>query len=220
MGVADTYVGAAGLMLTSYMVGAFPTGWLLVRWRRGLDIRSLGTGNIGAANIYRNVGAAMAAVVGPLQFLQGLAPILIARAVHAPTWLTAVVAVVAVAGNCWPLFLKFDGGRGVAVATGSVAGLSLVSLGVLLAFYVVGVLSRRLALFVLLGFIALPFQAYATDAPELAAGFGFILAVIALRRLGRVSRDIRGDRRGFDVVWRRLLHDERPGRPLVGPPGR
>ena len=87
----------AALGLLAYMVGGIPMGLVLVRLTRPLvDVRSLGTGNIGTSNIYRNVDAGLAVVVGPLQFLQGFLPVLLAGHVGMPAPVVGLCALCAV----------------------------------------------------------------------------------------------------------------------------
>jgi hypothetical protein len=123
----------AGWCLMGYLVGGLPVGWLMVRWQRyGLDLRKFGTGNIGTSNVYRHAGIDVAVVVGPLQFAQGFGPVLAARLVGLPVDAMMLVGVCAVAGNGWPVYMRFNGGRGVAVATGAVAAVSVAGLIALL----------------------------------------------------------------------------------------
>ena len=106
----------------AYLVGGLPIGWVLVHWQRyGLDLRNFGTGNIGTSNVYRHAGIDIAVIVGPLQFAQGFLPVLAARLDGLPMNVAMLVGIFAVVGNGWPVYMRFNGGRGVAVATGVVA---------------------------------------------------------------------------------------------------
>ena len=70
----------AVMCAAGYLIGGIPVGLLLVRWQRfGLDVRRYGSGNIGTSNVYRHAGFDVAVIVGPLQFAQGLVPVLVAR---------------------------------------------------------------------------------------------------------------------------------------------
>lgn len=207
-----------------YVVGSLPIGYWATRWRRlGLDIRGYGSGNVGTANIYRHAGFGLAAWVGPIQFLQGLVPVVLAHYVgDVPAAGLVLVGVAAVVGNGWSIFLGFEGGRGVAVSTGTVAGLNLIALAALLACYAVGALRRRPAEGVLAGFLLLPVVGLVLaftpvgGGAALALGFAALLLLILARRLDGLQRDVSryGGRR--HLVLDRILHDRRPGRPLVG----
>jgi glycerol-3-phosphate acyltransferase PlsY len=207
-----------------YLVGSLPVGYWATRWRRlGLDIRGYGSGNVGTANVYRHAGFGLAAWIGPVQFLQGLTPVLAGRYWGDLSALGLVlVGVAAVVGNGWSIFLALEGGRGVAVSTGAVAGLNPVALAALLACYALGALRHHIAEGVLAGFVVLPLAALVLAFTpvgggwSLPAGCAVLLGLILLRRLQGVSRDASrfgGVRR---LLVDRVLHDRRPGRPLVG----
>lgn len=209
----------AGLCLLGYLIGSIPIGWLAVKWRDRQDLRGLGTGNVGTANIYRNIGGSLAVVVGPLQFAQGLVPVLLAHLLGAGLPAQALVGVCALLGNGWPAWLKFNGGRGIAVSTGVVAALDLRLLALLLAFYFLGLVARHIAVGVLLGFVALPAADVLLRGGALLVPLVVLLVMILMRRLEGIAADARlyGDLPG--LALRRLVLDERPGRPLVGPRG-
>ena len=208
----------------AYLIGSLPLGYWATRWRRlGLDIRGYGSGNVGTANIYRHAGFALAAVIGPLQFVQGLLAVLLARYVGNVTGAgLVVVGILAVVGNGWSLFLRFDGGRGVAVSTGAGAGLNPIALAVLLVCFAAGALRGRIAEGVLAGFIVLPFAGLILAITPVRAGWALpvglvvILLLILARRLQGVVGDVNHFGKGRHVVLDRVLHDRRPGRPLVG----
>ena len=210
--------------VAGYLAGSLPVGYWATRWRRlGLDIRGYGSGNVGTANVYRHAGFGLAALVGPVQFVQGLAPVLVARYLGGLDLTGLVlVSIAAVAGNGWSLFLGFDGGRGVAVSTGAVAALNLFALAALLACFAVGALRGRIAEGVLAGFAVLPLVGVTLALSPLhtgyvlAVGFAVLLALILGRRLEGVMGDIAHFGGGHHVIRDRLLHDRRPGRPLVG----
>ena len=212
----DTW-SVAALGALAYLAGGIPLGWLLVRLTHpGVDVRRLGSGNVGTSNIYRNVDAGLAVFVGPGQFLQGLLPVLLARWLGFPTAVLALVAVCAVIGNGWPVYLGFNGGRGIAVATGAVAGLSLIGLGTLLFFYAAGAIARQIALGVLGGFLVLPIVGLLLIGQDQALAFVGLLILILLRRLEGVRADVGRYGRSWRMLALRLARDERPGRPLVG----
>ena len=207
----------AALGLLAYLLGGIPVGLLLVRLTRpSVDVRSLGTGNIGTANIYRNVDAGLAVAVGPLQFLQGLLPVLLAGHVGMPAPVVGLCAVCAVIGNGWPVYVGFNGGRGIAVATGAVAAMSPAGLLALLACYGLGVLAREIAMGVLAGFVLLPLVGALVAGKAYAAIFAVLLVLVLLRRLEGALTDARHDRRPWRMLALRLTRDQRPGRPLVG----
>jgi glycerol-3-phosphate acyltransferase PlsY len=201
-----------------YLVGGIPVGWLLVRWQRfGLDVRRYGSGNIGTSNVYRHAGFDIAVIVGPLQFAQGFVPVLVTRLLGFSTDVAVIVAVCSVVGNGWPVYLRFNGGRGVAVATGAVAALSIPGLIALLMCYAAGALRGRIAMAVLVAFFILPIVVFFFNGITLTLGCCAILALLLLRRLEGLPDDARTYGHFWRRVYQRLVFDERPGRPLMGP---
>ena len=206
------------LCALGYLVGGIPVGWLFVHWRRfGLDVRRYGSGNIGTSNVYRHAGIDIAVFVGPLQFAQGFVPVLIARLLGFPIGVAVLVAVLAVVGNGWPVYLRFNGGRGVAVATGTIAALSLAGLIAVLMCYAWGAIRGRIAMAVLLAFLVLPVVSFFFDGLTVSLGFCAILVLLLLRRLEGLPDDVRTYGHLWRLIRDRLVFDERPGRPLMGP---
>jgi glycerol-3-phosphate acyltransferase PlsY len=208
-------VAAMGLL--AYLVGGIPVGLLLVRITRpGVDVRALGSGNIGTSNIYRNVDAGLAIAVGPLQFLQGLLPVWLATRAGFPLAVVGLTAVCSVIGNGWPVYAHFHGGRGIAVATGAVAAMSLAGLAALLACFALGALSRQIAVGVLAGFLLLPPVGALLAGRAQATAFAALLVLVLLRRLEGALTDARREGDPWRMLALRLTRDQRPGRPLVG----
>ena len=112
----------AGAFVVAFFAGAVPFGVLVSRAFYGTDIRSSGSGNIGAANALRTLGKRGAVAVLVLDALKGFAPVLAAGAVGGLT-AAASAALGAVIGHCWSPFLGFKGGKGVATLLGAVIAL-------------------------------------------------------------------------------------------------
>lgn len=134
------------LVLIGYVCGAVPTG-ILVGRAFGVDVRRIGSGNIGTANVLRAAGkkAGIATMVGDM--LKGILPVLIAYLFTDSEWVLAAVALAAVFGHCWPVFLKFKGGKGVATGAGtSIALAPLVGLLMFALWWAVAFLTRYTSL--------------------------------------------------------------------------
>src|SRR5919199_6250966 len=114
---------SALLILTGYLLGSVPTG-LLVGWTRGVDVRRVGSGNIGMANVLRAAGKGAAAATMLGDMLKGFLPVLLARLLVGNDWVVAAVALAALAGHCWSIFLRFRGGKGVATGAGTTIALA------------------------------------------------------------------------------------------------
>ncbi|HYS11440.1 MAG TPA: glycerol-3-phosphate 1-O-acyltransferase PlsY [Myxococcales bacterium] len=105
--------------IAAYLCGSIPFGLLIAKAATGADVRTVGSGNIGATNVARAAGKPAAIATLILDAAKGLLPVLLAaRSPDAPPALAAVCAVAAVIGHCFPLWLRFRGGKGVATGFG------------------------------------------------------------------------------------------------------
>lgn len=105
-------------MALSYLVGSIPTAYIAGRWIRGIDIRQVGSGNVGAANAYNQLGARVGVLVALLDYGKGAGVVLIARLLGLEEGLVLASGLAAVLGHNWSLFLRFQGGIGAATAFG------------------------------------------------------------------------------------------------------
>jgi glycerol-3-phosphate acyltransferase PlsY len=101
-----------------YISGSIPTGLLVARWQKGVDIRQHGSGNIGMTNVLRAVGKGAAVLTLAGDLAKGLLPVLLARVWLSSPWAIGLVALAAVAGHLYPIFAGFQGGKGVATTLG------------------------------------------------------------------------------------------------------
>ena len=104
--------------LISYLVGSTPTAYLAARWLKGEDLRRLGDRNLGAANVYRNIGSRAGIAVGIIDIAKGSAAVLLAQALFNSTAAEMIAGVAAVAGHNWPVHFRLRGGRGAATGVG------------------------------------------------------------------------------------------------------
>ncbi|TBR21586.1 glycerol-3-phosphate acyltransferase [bacterium] len=133
---------AAGMILASYVSGGVPTGFFLARALKGIDIREHGSGNPGAANVYRVVGPVAGLATLAFDAAKGFAPVFLA-ARFAPEhggWLPAACGGAAIVGHDWSPFLGFGGGKGVATTAGVFAALCPKALLVSYSAFVAGAL--------------------------------------------------------------------------------
>ena len=134
------------VVFLGYVLGAVPTG-LLVGKAAGVDIRKVGSGNIGTANVLRAAGKWAAGLTMFGDMLKGLVPVVLARLVVDEPWIVALTALASVAGHCWPVFLRFKGGKGVATGAGTILGLApLLGLGLFALWWAVALASRYTSL--------------------------------------------------------------------------
>ena len=204
-------LGVGLLWVGAYLLGGVPVGWLMGR-AAGVDLRRVGTGKIGTSNLFHEVGLLPAAFVGPLQFSQGLAPVLAAQLLHASSWVAAGAGLMAVIGNGWPFYFRYNGGRGVATPTGAIALWSWLGLGFLLCLLGGGQILRRSGLGVLLAYLLLPLALALAGAPGAyaVASVGVVICLL-LRRFEGYHFGPRIEGAPPDSWRRRLLDDWRPG---------
>jgi len=183
--------------LAAYLLGSIPFGVVVAR-ARGVDLRGVGSGNIGATNAARALGKKLGALVLLLDALKGFAPVLaarlvLARAPHADC-LVATTALLAFAGHLFPLYLRFRGGKGVATALGVFLALSpLAALGAFAIYaltYVVTRISSLGSLTAAAAFVPLLYFLSARNRVLTALAAVIVVAIVAshhenLRRLLR-----------------------------------
>jgi acyl phosphate:glycerol-3-phosphate acyltransferase len=104
-------------VLFGYLAGSVPFAFLLAR-RAGIDVRIAGSGNVGAANVLRTAGARRAVLVMALDVAKGAAAVVLAHAAIGGVAAGALTGAAAIVGHIYPVWLRFHGGKGVAVAAG------------------------------------------------------------------------------------------------------
>lgn len=188
------------ILLAAYLIGAIPTGVLLTRMVGATDIRKSGSGNIGATNVYRVAGKKLGILTLIGDALKGAVPVLIAMQI--PGLSDAQVGAVAAAafiGHCFPVYLKFKGGKGVATALGIFLVLS--PLAVLGAFIIFALLLWKWR-YVSLGSIsaaaAIPVLVYFAEGNlALVATTLFISLIVILRHYRNIQRLFNGTENRF-----------------------
>lgn len=112
------------LVLFSYFLGSVPTGYLIAKRVMGIDIRQHGSGNPGAANVYRIVGKWAGVSTFLIDACKGFIPVCLARHFCPDNyWVAIACGVIAILGHMWTIYLKFRGGKGVATSAGVFAAL-------------------------------------------------------------------------------------------------
>lgn len=126
------------LLIAAYLLGSIPFGYLIVRAKEGADVRRSGSGGTGATNVSRRAGKLAGVVTLLLDATKGALAVWMARAVTAPdygiNWWVVASAALVIVGHCFPVWLGFRGGKGVATAVGvflSLSPLALLCAGIL-----------------------------------------------------------------------------------------
>ncbi len=116
MAIAWTHVA---WLVPAYFLGAVPTSYLVARWAAGVDLRQVGSKNLGATNLFRLLGWKAAVPVAVFDVAKGAAPVLAYLAItRQPSWWALLVGAAAVLGHVFSPFVRFRGGKGVATAAG------------------------------------------------------------------------------------------------------
>lgn len=105
-------------MLAVYAWGSLPPTYFIARWRKGVDLRNYGSGNVGGMNLGVLLGKKWAVAIGALDWAKGLLPTLVARLVGWDWTSLVLISLATVVGHNWSLYLGFKGGRGIAVTIG------------------------------------------------------------------------------------------------------
>jgi acyl phosphate:glycerol-3-phosphate acyltransferase len=195
--------GTGALMLAAlavaYLVGAIPFGLIVTKLVAGTDVRAAGSGNIGATNVVRVAGKKLGAITLLLDALKGLAPVIGARALHLDgPWLGGV-ALAAVLGHCFPVYLRFKGGKGVATGLGVFCALTPLAAAIGAACYAAIFALLRISSLGSMTLLATTLLATALIYPGwwLLVTEAVIAALIVARHRENLGRLIRGQEAKF-----------------------
>jgi len=150
------------LALFSYLLGAVPTGYLIARKAMGIDIRQHGSGNPGAANVYRTVGKWAGITTFLIDGLKGFIPVSLALHVFpGEYWQAILCGTIAILGHMWTIYLKFRGGKGVATSAGVFAALLPIPTALAFASFVICVaLWGRISIGSIMACLVLPISSF------------------------------------------------------------
>jgi acyl phosphate:glycerol-3-phosphate acyltransferase len=178
------------IAIGAYLIGSIPSGLLLARLKN-VDVRTTGSGNIGATNVARSAGKGLGVLTLLLDVAKGALPVLIADALELfpaanPQFdldATVVAALGAVTGHVFPFTLGFRGGKGVATALGAMAALAPLSLPLPLLAFAGGVaVTRQVSVGSILAALASPFGAVVAGYPTRVSAAIFLLSCLILYR--------------------------------------
>jgi acyl phosphate:glycerol-3-phosphate acyltransferase len=145
-------------IVTGYLIGSIPFPYIAARLKKGVDIRQVGGGNMGAVNVAREIGLPAGIAVLIADIGKGALAVFIARWLGLPLAWIFVVGLAAVVGHNWPVFLKFRGGKGMATTLGVLLALvpleAGISFGIIVTILVI-TSNMRLAVFAGLAFLPL-----------------------------------------------------------------
>jgi len=183
------------LLLGAYLIGSIPFGVVIGRTFFGVDPRSVGSGNIGAANSLRALGRAGAALVLVLDIVKGIVPTALAsHAFSATPLVVAGAGLATIIGHSWSIFLRFGGGKGVATGLGVLVVLSWpAALAFAVVWIVTMLVTRYASLSSLLACAVAPVALAIQRAPRAYVAYGVIaLILVAWRHEQNIRRLIAG----------------------------
>jgi glycerol-3-phosphate acyltransferase PlsY len=200
------------LIIGAYLLGSVPTAYLVAKWRRGIDIRRFGSGNVGAANIVAAGSRWSSLIVIVFDLAKGFVPVYVAQTISLGSYQQVVIGLAAISGHNWPVFLRFNGGRGILAALGVVFALAPWLALVLTVIAFAWLPFGQFALGTLIALVLLPIFSWFLNKPfgveqplALTLGFAGILLIAVIRRL-TAPRFSTGVPAG-ELIVNRLLFD-------------
>jgi glycerol-3-phosphate acyltransferase PlsY len=190
----------------AYLLGSIPFGYLLVRLFRKEDIRSVGSGNIGATNVARSGGKGLGILTLLLDLLKAAAAVLIARHLAPgppgfPSDLAVAAGIAAVLGHVFPIWLRFKGGKGVASALGVFLALAWpAAVSSLIVFVLIFVLTRYVSLASILAAVMMPLFVlmWMPDrTPIFVGGVIFLALLVVSKHHSNITRLMQGKESRF-----------------------
>ena len=203
------------LFIFSYIYGSIPFGLILVRVIKGVDIRKIGSGNIGATNVSRVLGLKLGLVSGVLDISKGFIPVIIGKYLGLSTAELFFAGLLGVVGHDFSIFLSFKGGKGVASTLGFILALNpLVILIEIVPFFVTFFITRIVSLSSIIALIFLPFAFLILGDKTLALLSLIPAALGILRHKENIERLIYGIEKKFgekELVETEVLKDDSSG---------
>ena len=193
------------LVIFSYLMGSIPTGYILVKKTLNKDVRDYGSGNIGATNVKRVAGDKLSKITAICDMLKAIIPVLLTRILIWTDILQtneslslSLVAIAAILGHNYTIFLKFKGGKGVATAFGAIAPISWGVAGSTLGTWLlVFLISRYSSLSAVITALLVPFYVWWLK-PEFTFPVALVCCLLIYRHHDNIQRLWRGQE---DKMW-------------------
>jgi len=181
------------VLLYSYFLGAIPFGYLIPRYRYRMDVRTKGSGNVGATNVLRVVGVLPGIIVLVLDALKGYISVNLTQA-FSPQYIY-LSGLMAIIGHCWPVYLKFKGGKGVATTIGVLLGLNFMYfIYLIVIFLIVFAFTRIVSLSSLISVLSFPLIVYSRGKDVEAVPMLILYTVIIIyRHRENIKRLLQGE---------------------------
>jgi len=189
-------------LICAYLLGSLPSAYLMARFRKGIDIRGVGSKSMGAMNVFYKVGFAEGLIVLAVDIGKGAAAVALARWLGAPMIVELFAGVAAVIGHSYPVWLKFRGGRGGATTIGILIFLMPWGIPIYLAIFGLGLLTTHFpTLSYSIAFLCFPFVAWLIYHSGVLVAFSVgILLLPLLKYIPRIK-----EMRAAGGSWRHVL---------------
>lgn len=183
--------------LFSYLFGSIPTGYLLYLKIKKRDIRNFGSRSIGATNLLRLTDKKTALLAALFDVIKGFIPVFLSLKLFDDLFFSLICGFLAVFGHCFPIYIKFKGGKGVATTVGVYLALSLPSLLILVfVFLAIIMITKYVSLGSLVSVMTLPFTALIFGYDKFVIYFGILVFILmAFQHRENIKRLIQGKER-------------------------
>lgn len=196
--IAEVVLGVT----TAYLLGSLPFAYIITRLKKGIDIRQVGTRNVGAMNTAREIGLFYGLLVLLLDIAKGSLAILLAQFLGLPLIVAGIAALV---GHSWPIFLHFKGGRGAATTLGVLLAITPVEFGIsFLAMLALFLLTRNSGLSIGTGLALLPLVIWAFGKEVSFITYPLAMSVfLILRNIVALKHDFSKARSFKEFIFRK-----------------
>jgi acyl phosphate:glycerol-3-phosphate acyltransferase len=209
--LASPYFVIAITTCLAYVIGGLPFGYLIVHLSSGKDVRTMGSGNIGATNVHRTVGGRAGLMVLLLDIVKGLCAVWIAASfTHGDPLALSLAAGAVMLGHCYSVFLRFKGGKAVACFIGAFVYVAPLALSIsLLVFILVVAISRYVSLGSIVAALIFPFAVWRVElpAPPILLASIFATLLIIYRHKPNILRLMNGEETVFSLKDGSLKRD-------------
>lgn len=196
------------LLIGAYLLGSVPAAYLVAKWSRGIDIRQYGSGNVGASNIVRIVSKRWAIPVIIFDVGKGAVMVWAAQLLGLGIAGQVTVGLAVIIGHNWPVFLRFNGGRGALTTIGVLLILTPWLALILVAFAFLFFPFRQLSLGTTVAMAALPLCSWLLNQPlPVTLGFLAIFLIVLIRRLTAPRTSLSASVTPGQLIINRLLFD-------------
>lgn len=203
MAATPPYLILIFVSVLAYLIGGLPFGYWFVRLSAGKDIRTMGSGNIGATNVHRSVGRKAGLIVLLLDILKGFAAVFLAAKLSGSDPLALALAALAVMlGHCYPIYLRFKGGKAVACFVGAFLYIAPVALAITAVIFIATVaFSKYISLGSIIGAISFPFVVWVSSPQPQPIIIASVCAAVLIiyRHKANISRIRSGSEHTFSL---------------------